>query len=46
VRVFGGEHFFIESHRAAVLAHLSDIVAKPSALTVGGVVGQVGAASA
>ncbi|WP_256702301.1 thioesterase II family protein [Burkholderia sp. SRS-W-2-2016] len=32
VRVFGGEHFFIDSHRAAVLAHLCDIVAEPSAV--------------
>ncbi|MGS0894398.1 thioesterase II family protein [Burkholderia stagnalis] len=29
VRLFDGEHFFIDTHRAAVLAHLSGIVGGP-----------------
>ncbi len=35
VRMFGGAHFFIDSHRAAVLAHLRDILAGPSVSTGG-----------
>ncbi len=38
VRVFGGEHFFIDSHRAEVLAHLREILGEPPASASGGAV--------